>query len=324
MILVTGGAGLLGKTLIEMLLARGENVKAIYHNTPLPDFNSHRLQQQQCDILDVYALQDVMAGVTHVYQCAGLVSFSSKDEKKLYQINAEGTANMVNASLEARVQKFVHVSSVAALGHKRTGEKVNEMMRPPDEAETGKYGRSKYLGEMEVWRAVAEGLNAVIVNPVIILGPGDWNASSVKIFRAVYEGFPWYTTGSTGFVDVRDVAEAMMQLMNSDISAERFIINAENSTYRRVFNLIAEAFGKKPPSKKVTPLLAAFARISETIKSKFTGADPLLTKETVASAMANIQFDNGKLLQFLPGFTYRTLEDTVKDTCAVLQQKINN
>lgn len=323
MILITGGSGLLGNALIELLLAKGETVKAIYHSSPLQLLSSPRFISVKCDILDVYELSDAMKGVTEVYHCAGLVSFLPGNEKKLYQINAEGTANVVNAALEAGVRKLVHVSSVAALGRIRPGELINEKMQWTPETSNSKYGFSKYMGEMEVWRSVAEGLNAVVINPVIILGPGDWNEGSTKIFKSVYDGFPWYSEGTTGFVDVRDVAEAMIQLMQSDISGERFIISAENTSYHQVFNMIANAFGKKSPSNKITPFLAALAWRLAAIKSIFTNAAPFITRETAATSLAEVKFDNGKLLKSLPEFRYRSLQQTITETCNALQQKIN-
>ena len=323
MILVSGGAGLLGHELIEMLLAKGLSVKAIYNKTTI-EIDHPNLIAVHCDILDVYALEDAMQDVSKVYHCAAVVSFSPSDEKLLYRVNVEGTANIVNAALNAGIQKLVHVSSVAALGRIRPGQLISEAMQWTEETSNSRYGYSKYLGELEVWRGVAEGLNAVVVNPVIILGPGNWNDSSTKIFRTVHEGFPWYTEGTTGFVDARDVAGAMIQLMESDISGERFIISAENATYRNVFTMIANAFGKKPPYKEVTPFLAGLKWRLDALKSRFTGITPLVTKETAATSLAKVNFDNSKLLKFLPGFRYRTLQQTVAETCAALQQKLNN
>ena len=323
MILVTGGAGLLGHTLIEMLLAKGVLVKAIYNKTAI-EINHPNLVSVHCDIMDVYALEDAMKDITQVYHCAAVVSFSPADEKLLYRVNVEGTANIVNAALNAGIQKLVHVSSVAALGRLRPGQLISEAMQWTEETSNSRYGYSKYLGELEVWRGVAEGLNAVVVNPVIILGPGNWNESSTKIFGTVYEGFPWYTEGTSGFVDVRDVAGAMIQLMEADISGERFIISAENATYREVFTMIAKAFGKKPPHKEITPFLAGVKWRLDAIISRFTGITPLVTKETAASSLAKVNFDNSKLLKFLPEFRYRALQQTVAETCATLQQKLNN
>jgi dihydroflavonol-4-reductase len=323
MILVTGGAGLLGTALIEELLAKGKKIKAIYNKTALADFGDSNLIAVQADILDVIALEEVMEGVTEIYHCAGLVSFLPGDEAKLYKINVEGTANIVNAALSAGVKKLVHVSSVAALGRIRENEVITEKMQWSPATSNSKYGHSKYLGEMEIWRGVAEGLNAVVVNPVIILGPADWNDSSTKIFKSAYEEFAWYTDGTTGFVDARDVAAAMIALMESDISSERFILSAENVTYQSVFNMMAKAFNKKPPHKKVTPFIAKIVWRMEALKSFFTGAQPLITKETASTALAKVNFDNSKLLKFLADFKYHTLEETINHTCKALQQKIN-
>lgn len=315
MILVTGGAGLLGNALIEMLLEKGEHVRAIYNSTTLAINPSTNFEAFKCDILDVYELEDAMQGVMDVYHCAGLVSFNPKDEKKLYSINVEGTANVVNAALNAGVRKLVHVSSVAALGRIRPGEMIDETMLWTEETSNSKYGHSKYLGELEVWRGVAEGLRTVVINPSIILGAGNWNEGSTKIFKSVYDEFPWYTEGSTGVVDVKDVATAMIQLMKSDITAEKFIVSAENVSYRELFTMMAKAFNKKSPSKKVTPFIAALTWRLENIKSKFTGASPLLTKETAGTALTKVTYNNKKLLQFLPAFHYLPLQETITTTC---------
>ncbi len=324
MILVTGGAGLLGNELITQLLSQGRQVRAIYNKTPLQHFYTGNLEQIQCNILDVVGLEEAMVGVEQVYHCAAIVSFIPSKKREMFKINIEGTANVVNVALDARVKKMVHVSSVAALGRIRENEQINETMNWTEETSNSHYGQSKYLAELEVWRGIGEGLNAVIVNPVIILGAGDWSGGSSQMFKSVYNNFPWYTEGITGFVDVRDVASAMIQLMDSEIEAERFIICAENRTYRDVFNLIAKAFGRAAPHKKVSPFLAKIVWRLEKIKSRITGKDPLITKETSATAMAKVNFNNSKLKKFLPDFSYRNIEETIIDTCTSFQQKLNN
>jgi dihydroflavonol-4-reductase len=322
-ILVTGGSGLVGKELITQLLNKGKSVTAIYNKTFLPHFNSPLLQQVHCNILDVAGLEEIMTGIQQVYHCAALVNFNPSRKKELFKINIEGTANIVNAALNAGVKKIVHVSSVAALGRIRENETINETMNWTEETSNSNYGQSKYLGELEVWRGTGEGLEAVIVNPTIILGGGDWKAGSSQIFKSAYDEFPWYANGVTGFVDVRDVAKGMITLMESNISNQRFIMSAENKSYRDIFNLIAKAFNKKPPHKEVTPFLAKLIWRLEAVKSLFTKKDPLVTKETAATALATAKFDNSKLLKFLPGFHYTKLEDTITYTCSVLQQELN-
>ncbi len=320
--LVTGAAGLLGIELVNQLLAKGVKVKAVYNKTPIKIANHNLLQIVHCDLLDVVALEEIMEDVTVVYHCAGMVSFSPKSKNVLYKVNVEATANVVNAAVEAGVKKMVHVSSVAALGRLKEHESINEKSQWTVETNNSVYGHSKYLGELEVWRGVAEGLNAVIVNPTIILGPGNWKEGSTAIFKNIYDGFNWYTEGTTGFVDVRDVCRAMILLMESTITAERFIISAENTTYKNVFNLIADAFKKKRPINKVTPLLASFVWRIEKLKNIFSGREPLITKETAATAFAKVYFDNTKLKKHLQDFEYIPLKESIEYTCAMLTEKI--
>jgi dihydroflavonol-4-reductase len=323
MILVTGGAGLLGTELICQLLEQGKKVKAIYNKTSPPEFNNENVTAIKCDILDTVGLAQVMEGVTHVYHCAAIVSFDKKNKEQLYAVNIVGTTNVVNASLNEGVKKMVHVSSVAALGRSKTGESVTEEIIWTRENRPDVYGRSKFLSEMEVWRGIGEGLQGVIVNPSVILGGTDWNKGSTKIFKTAFEEFPWYTDGVTGFVDVRDVAKAMILLMDSEITNERFILNAENVSYKNVFTEIANGFGKKPPRKKVTPFIAGLVWRMEVVKSLLTGKEHLLGKETARKALAKAYFDNSKIKKSLPGFLFRPIKETINDTCKALG-KLNN
>ncbi|MBS1742629.1 MAG: NAD-dependent epimerase/dehydratase family protein [Bacteroidetes bacterium] len=325
MILVTGGSGLVGRELITQLLAKGKTVRAIYNKTAIEGITHTNLHLFQCDILDVIRLEEAMENVQELYHSAGHISYFPKDAHRLYKINVEGTANIVNAALNAGVKKIVHVSSIAALGKPANeNELIDETMDWNISGHKTNYGKSKYLGELEIWRGIAEGLNAVIVNPSLILGPGNWSEGSTAVFKSVYDESPWFTDGMNGFVDVRDVAKAMIQLMESEITAQRFIVSAENETFSNVFHLIAKAFNKKIPNRKVTPLLAAIVWRIEAIKSKLTGIKPLITRETAASAMAISKYDNNKLKKYLPSFSYYPLEETIAFTCAALQQKLNN
>jgi nucleoside-diphosphate-sugar epimerase len=288
----------------------------------LPNFGSELLEQFQCNILDVVGLEEAMQGIEQVYHCAAIVSFAPSRKRELFTINIDGTANVVNAALQAGIKKMVHVSSVAALGRIREGEPIDETMNWTEETSNSAYGQSKYLGELEVWRGIGEGLNAVIVNPVIILGCADWKSGSAQIFKSVYDEFPWYTEGVSGFVDAGDVAKAMIALMQSNVSNERFIISAENRSYRQVFNWIADGFGKKRPHKKVTPLIAKIVWRLEAIKSKFSGKNPLITKETATTALAEVTYNNEKLRKFLPNFQYTHIESAIHTTCKQMLQDL--
>lgn len=316
-ILVTGATGLVGSHLIQHLLEADKQVRALYRSTP-PSLTG--VEWVQGDILDIPALEAAMQGVTEVYHCAAIVSFSPKTKQQLFKTNIEGTANVVNACIEAGVAKLCFVSSVAALGRIREDKPIDETMNWSEATSNSNYGKSKYLAEMEVWRGIGEGLQAVIVNPVIILGAGDWHKGSSEIFKSAYNEFPWYTQGTSGFVDVKDVVNAMVQLMDNNVFAQRFIISGDNWPYRKVFSTIAKYFNKKPPHKQVTPLIAAIVWRLEAVKGWLTGKQPMLTKETAKTAQAKVQFDNSKLKKHLPNFSYTPLEQSIERVCNELTQ----
>jgi dihydroflavonol-4-reductase len=320
MIFVTGASGLVGSHLIQSLLAKRLKVRALYRQAVPVFAGAEQCEWIQGDILDVIGLTEALEGVEYVYHCAAIVSFAPGAASKMIQSNVEGTANVVNACLIQRVKKLVFVSSVAALGRIRETEAIDESMHWTPETSNSVYGQSKYLAELEVWRAMEEGLPMAIVNPVIILGAGDWNNGSSGIFKSAYNEFPWYTNGMSGFVDVLDVVDAMQLLMESDITGQRYVLSADNLPYRNLFNAIAAAFNKRPPYKKVTPLLANIVWRLEAIKGMITGKAPLLTKETAATAQATVRFNNKKFLNSFPAFQYRKLDDTIIRVAKELKQ----
>ncbi len=323
MVLVTGASGLVGSHLITQLLKNEKTVRAIYRSN-IPSFSgADKVEWFRGDILDVIALEEAMVGVEQVYHCAAVVSFNPKKRGMMYHTNVEGTANVVNACLDAKIQKLLFVSSVAALGRIKEDTFINESMNWSEETSNSEYGKTKYFAEMEVWRGISEGLNAVMVNPVIILGAGNWEAGSSGIFKSAFDEFPWYTEGSSGFVDVLDVVNVMILLMESKVTAERVILCGENISYREIFTQIAKGFGKKPPHKKVTPFLAAIVWRIKAIKAVFTGKDPLLTKETALTAAAKVNFDNSKLKKLFPEYLYTPVSDSIIRICGELKKMHN-
>jgi len=314
-VLVTGASGLVGSYLVQALIEKGQDVKALYRASK-PQYNyADKVEWIQGDILDLCSLEDAMDNVRQVYHCAAIVTFNPKQKRLLNATNIEGTANIVNACLSNGIDKLLYVSSVSALGRMRQNELVSEKMQWSEETNNSEYGRTKFFAEMEVWRGIGEGLNAVIVNPTVILGAADWNKSSSAIFKNMYNEFPWYASGVTGFVDVQDVVKAMILLMESNISNERFIVSAANLSYGELFTNIAKAFNKKTPYKKVTPFIAELVWRAETLRSSLNGHQPLVTKETARTAQAKVFFDNSKLLQFLPQFQYRPMQESIMRIC---------
>jgi dihydroflavonol-4-reductase len=317
--LVTGGTGFLGAYIIRELVQKGYRVKALRRGSQLPFFIPAnvfgKVQWIQGDIMDTALLEDAMEGVEAVVHSAAKVSFTAADHAGMLQTNIEGTANIVNAALLKKIPRLVHISSVAALGRTANGEVVTEKKQWEDSSINTMYAVSKYQAEMEVWRGVGEGLNAVVLNPSTILGYGDWNNSSCAIFKNAYKEFPWYSNGVNGFVAVDDVARAAVLLMESGISNERFIVNGDNWSFRKLFNTMAFAFNKKPPHREATPGMAAIAWRLEKVKSLFTGRPSLLTKESARVAATTTFFDNSKILKALPGFSFTPVEETIKTAC---------
>lgn len=321
-IFVTGASGLVGKELVMQLLNQGFRVRAMVHSRRM-DYSHPNLEFVEGDVLDVVMIEEALEGITHVFHCAAIVSYDPSDRYRLMKINVEGTANIVNACIDAGIRKLVHVSSVAAIGRNPGVHLVNEDAQWVETKDTSNYSKSKYLSEMEVWRGIGEGLDAVIVNPSIIFGGDDWSKGSLAIFKSAYNEFSWYSEGVAGFVDVRDVVSAMIQLMHSPIAAERFILNSECLSFREVFTEIASCFGKRPPHRKVTPFLAAIVWRYEKLKGMITGRKPLLTRETAMSSLGKVYYDNSKVLKALEGFTFIPVKDTIAYTCRMLKERDN-
>lgn len=317
-ILVTGGTGLVGSYIVRDLVLKGYQVRALRRRKILPFYIDKELLDKvewiDGDVMDVSLLGEVMQSTNAVIHAAANVSFNEKEHRQMMAVNIEGTANVVNAAIENNISRLVHVSSVAALGRSKNIS-VNEKQVWQENKQNTNYAISKYRGEMEVWRGIAEGLNTVIVNPSTILGYGDWNTTSNALFKNAWRGFPWYTNGINGFIDVQDVSCAVVRLMESSISGERFILNSENWSYKQLLDALADGFGKKRPHRLATPFLAGMAWRLEKLKTMVTGKKTLLTKESAKVARGHTEYDNSKILNALPGFHFRSLKDTINEAC---------
>jgi nucleoside-diphosphate-sugar epimerase len=317
--LVTGGTGFLGGYILKNLVEKNIKVRAIRRSSKTPFFIPetilNKVEWVEGDILDVVCLDEAMQGIDGVIHSAAFVSFYKKHRREMYQVNVEGTANVVNAAIEQKVSRFLHVSSIAAIGRKTKSQLVSEEKKWEEDKNNTHYAISKHKAELEVWRGFAEGLSGVIINPSTILGFGDWHSSSCALFKNAYNEFPWYTNGVNGFVGVEDVAETAVRLMGSDLNEKRFIINSENIAFKELFNLIAEHFGKRKPHREARPVLASLAWRMEALKSFFTGKNPLLTKETARVSQNQTRFNNEAVLQALPGFSFTPLECAIKAAC---------
>ena len=334
MILVTGGTGLVGAHLLYELTNSGIKVKALRReqsNTgwvkTIFSYYSNRVDELfdqiewvEGDILDYLSLEEALKGATSIYHCAAIVSFHGDDNDMMLNNNVKGTGNLIDAAIHNGVRQFCHVSSIAALGKTQDGSEITEETYwTPSKRKSG-YSLSKFFSEMEVWRGIEEGLDAVIVNPSIIMGPGNWDIGSPKLFQSIWKGLNYYTKGITGFVDVRDVVKAMILLMEQhqfeQIKNQRFILNAGNLSYQDFFNKIADALNKPRPRNFASDIKLHVAWRMAKAGSFFTGKRPLITRDAVSGSNQKNQYSGEKVVR-TTGFVYRSLDDSIANIAEI-------
>lgn len=323
---ITGGSGLLGARLIFDLLQEGQDVRALLRKGSSTEsvenifrFLSEegdelfsKIEWVEGDILNVPSLLEAMKGCKRVYHLAGFVSFHKKDIDLLMEINATGTANVVNAALENSVEKFCHISSTAALGRSRPGEELNEKSVWKNSPLNSSYSISKYSAEKEVWRGREEGLEVVIINPSVIAGPGDYKKSSTTVFNRVWKGLPFYPKGTNGFVGVKDVSNACITLMESKIKNKRFVLNTNNLTYKSFFTSVAKSIGKSPATRSASLGLLKTIWILSSVWQFVTGKKAEITRASIRSANNVVNYD-GSLITRTIDFTYRDIEESIEE-----------
>ena len=320
-VFITGATGFIGSHIARTYLANGHPVSVLHREGSghgmLADVAA-RVTWHVGDILDIPSLEAAIRPGVDVIHAAAIVSFVPKDRDQMEKVNVEGTANVVNVCLKAGVRKLGYVSSIASLGkpvakRDEVGEPalITEDQKWEESPLNSNYAKSKYRAELEVWRGVAEGLNAVMVNPTVVLGAGDWTRSSLQLIKYVHDERPFYTDGLVSYVDVLDVAESLYRLMQSNVTAERYILNGGTIPYRTLLNEIASAIGKRPPTVRVPPLLTRVLWPIEAVRSWLTGRAPLITRETARSASSHYRFDGHKIEQ-VTGYQYRPLQETLR------------
>jgi dihydroflavonol-4-reductase len=314
---ITGANGLVGSYFLRFLLAKGYRIRALKRtnaNLGLVEDVAEQVTWIDGDINDPFSLETAFEGCNLVIHAAALVSYSASDRDRLFKVNTEGTANVVNVCLQLGIPRLLYISSIATLGRKgQKDEVVTEALKWQGNKGVADYGLSKHYAEREVWRGMAEGLEVVVVNPSVILGSGDWTRGSSRLFTTVAKGFPFYTDGMTGFVDVRDVVEATWLLHEKNLVNDRFIINTGNYPYKMVFDLIADAMKKKGPTIKAGKFLSSIAWRMGVLQKWLTGKSPTVTRATARIASASYRFSHQKLVD-RTGFSFRPIETTIKET----------
>lgn len=294
-VLITGVTGLLGGALAQDFKQKGIDVFGLVR----PGQVVKDITCREGDIMDIHSLTEAMEGMDYVIHAAAIVSFSPKDRPAMYQVNVEGTANVVNAALTMpNIKKVIFISSIAALG--RPAQHVGNLVIQEDQKweespHNSHYAITKFQAECEVWRAHAEGLPVLIFNPTIVLGEGNWTRSSAQLFKYVYDERPFFTSGFLNYVDIKDLCQVIWLGIQSPLTGERFIVNGGQITYQSFFQKVAQSFQRKAPSIQIIkPWLSILWRL-EAIRSFITGNAPLITRETATSASLKLSYPSTKL-----------------------------
>ncbi len=324
-ILVTGANGFLGSVIVRQLLRNGyKNIYAFIRKGSRIELIEDIIEEikiAEGDLSDIVGLESIIENMDVVIHSAALVSFRKKDSKSMMQVNVEGTSNLLNICIERKIKRFIHISSIAALGRKESGKMIDENSEWEASDVNSDYAISKYLAEMEVWRANAEGLPAAILNPSNILGAGFWHNGTGEIFHRVNQGLSFYPAGSNGFVDVRDVASMSIKLLESDITGERFICSAENIKHKDLITMIALGLGKKPPSVKLTKGIINVSSFFINICNLLNGGKTNLSSQSLRNASFDSVYDNNKSVNSFE-FQYTPIGKTIAETCAIYLESI--
>ena len=326
-VLVTGATGLLGSHLLLDLVRSGRPVRAIYRSDggrqavkrifsyydSNPEELYSRIEWVAADLLDPGALEDALADVQELYHCAAMVSFDPRERNRMLKVNIDGTANLVNLALRAKIEAFCHISSIATLTRTDPALPADEESYWIRSSRNSVYSVSKFGAEREVWRGMEEGLPAVIVNPSVILGPGFWHGNS-SLFTLTSGGLKFYPKGSNGFVDVKDVARASISLTEGRHFGRRFVCSAHNLSYLDLLTRMSDVFGRKAPSFQVGRFSGGLAWRGARALSLLTGKPPVLTRETLNSASRDFAYVSARLISTL-NFEFRSLDDTIAEAC---------
>jgi dihydroflavonol-4-reductase len=316
MIAVTGANGLLGKFIIKRLNEEKLDVIAISRTPtpPIDQFSSHTISYRSADITDPVAIEEVLKDATCVIHAAAFVSLNPRASQKMFDTNVNGTKNIVDACLRLQIPKLIHISSVAAIGKPRGVKEITEANNWIPGKFNTIYAESKHLAEIEVYRGAEEGLSVSIINPSVILAPGDWNRSSAKLFKFVWDEKPFYTEGQFNFVDVRDLVDLIFCLYQNNISGEKYIASAGSATFLEFFQKVATRFNKRPPSFNIPAAAIGFLGALDSLKSRLTGTDPLIDRKALRTNRESFIYSNQKAVQTLKK-QFRSLEETLDWCC---------
>lgn len=323
-ILITGASGLVGSHILLKLCQEGQSLRALARNPAEAekqiaevaacyglswDAFSPQVEFMQGDLLELYDIEKALEGITSVIHCAGFVSFSRKDCKSTQIINARVTADLVNVALEFPVKWFCHISSVAAIGDEEP-EDITENLIWKQQSRHNCYALSKYEAEKEVWRGIEEGLNAVIFCPSVVTGPSGKPAQLSQVFNFLRKSRGWYVNGQAGYVDARDVADAVWLAYSRQMHGERYILNAQNLSNLSFLQSCAAAAGLPAPTKALPGFVLQIGGFLGSLMHWFKFRHPLPDRATVY-ALRGVRSYSSEKFKKASGMSYRPLDESL-------------
>lgn len=317
-VLVTGANGLLGSTIVQQLLEKDDyHIVALVRPTGDLSLLKNCINSVQVDytsIFDIKGLEELIKDVDFIIHCAALVDFNAGKLDELRKTNVEGTANLVNIALDSNLKKFVHISSVATLSKTEDGSFYDEKSKWVHSAFNSDYAISKYLSEQEVWRGINEGLSATILNPSLILGSGNFKKTSLQMVKKVFQTQGFHPPGGNGFVDVEDVAALAIKALDSEFNSRRYIVSAENLSYKEFFTKIL--FHPKSPFKgkiRQLPDILLFLLLNITkLSEKIFKRSFLISHQAVKNMGSFPKYDNS-LSKNDFNFEYKSIDTTIQN-----------
>jgi len=320
-VLVTGASGFVGNNLVRYLLQRGRKVRTFVRDPDNISLGGLNVESCLGDVLHPASLLAAMADVSTVFHLAGAISIDGQQHSRMRQVNAKGTANVVDSCLESGVGRLVHFSSIHALSYLPKDQPIDEcreLALDPDKHLA--YDQSKAAAEQQVLTGITRGLNAILLNPVGIFGPHDFDPSPGGEFlqQLIHRKLPGLVQGGYYWVDVRDVVRAAVLAEEKGRSGEKYILAGDYATFKSISSWVQEACGSRPPflnipisfAKIVAPLIVWYSR--------WLGIRPLVTPEAIQIIGCHQNISTDKAAVEL-GFQTRPIKETLIDTVNWMQ-----
>ncbi|HEX5035593.1 MAG TPA: SDR family oxidoreductase [bacterium] len=314
-ILVTGATGFVGSHVVRKLLQKGHEVRVLRRSASSTKMlEGLSVETAIGDVTDRTSVFQAAEGCEGVFHVAGHVSFWRGTHEIQKRINVDGTRNVVEASLAHKVKRLVHTSTIAAIGYAPDGQVGDETIPYNWWPYRLNYNNTKFLAQEEVRRGVEKGLDAVIVNPSIVFGPGDLNLNAgAMIFQAARGKIAVYPRGGGCTCSVEDVAQGHVLAFEKGKTGELYILGGDNYSWKDLFTIICEVVGRPPPKIRVPGAAFQLFSLGWDLVSRVTHKEPALTPESARITLKTVFYSSEKAVREL-GYAISPFRDTIRQT----------